>query len=128
MDEGYAEMNMLEVDNLSQSYGGMEVLHDVSFSIEAGEKVGLIGPNGAGKTTLINVINGILPPKRGNIYFAGKEITHLAAYNRASLGMARSSSKYALPSTYCNYQCFASDGRHERCSIANVPANFKSEK
>ncbi len=54
-----ATMSVLKVDNLSQSYGGLKILQDVSFGLEAGERVGLIGPNGAGKTVLLNCINGL---------------------------------------------------------------------
>lgn len=83
-------MEILKVDNLIQAYGGLEVLRNCSFSIEAGEKVALIGPNGAGKTTLLNVLNGIIAPKSGRIYFTGREITRLPTQARTNLGMARS--------------------------------------
>ncbi len=81
---------MLKVENVLQNYGGLAVLRDVSFSIEAGERVGLIGPNGAGKTTLFNILSGLLRHVSGRIYFLDKEVTRLPAYKRASLGMARS--------------------------------------
>jgi len=81
---------MLRVENLLQSYGGLSVLRDVSFNIEAGERVGLIGPNGAGKTTLFNILSGLIRHASGRIYFLDKEVTRLPAYKRASLGMARS--------------------------------------
>ena len=55
-------MEVLKVEKIMQSYGGLQVLHDVSFTLEAGEKVALIGPNGAGKTTLFNVLTGFIPP------------------------------------------------------------------
>ena len=48
-------MDVLKVENLSQSYGGLQILNGLSFRLETGEKVALIGPNGAGKTTLLNV-------------------------------------------------------------------------
>jgi len=81
---------MLRVENLLKNYGGLTVLRDVSFNIEAGERVGLIGPNGAGKTTLLNILTGLIRHASGRIYFLGKEVTRLPAYQRASLGMARS--------------------------------------
>jgi branched-chain amino acid transport system ATP-binding protein len=81
---------MLEVENLSQHYGGLAVLNSVSFSIEDGERVGLIGPNGAGKTTMLNVLTGLLPSASGQMYFLGQEVTSMPAYKRVSLGMARS--------------------------------------
>jgi branched-chain amino acid transport system ATP-binding protein len=81
---------MLRVENLHQSYGGLTVLRNVSFSIEAGKRVGLIGPNGAGKTTLLNILSGLIRHVSGRIYFLDKDVTRLPAYKRASLGMARS--------------------------------------
>jgi branched-chain amino acid transport system ATP-binding protein len=81
---------MLKVENLSKSFGGLNVLEDISFSIEAGEKVGLIGPNGAGKTTLLNVLCGLLPRTAGRIYFLGQEITNMPPHGRVLLGLAHS--------------------------------------
>jgi len=81
---------MLKVKNLSQNYGGVTVLNNISFSIKSGERVGLIGPNGAGKTTMINVLTGLLPSASGQIYFLDQDITGMPAYKRARLGMARS--------------------------------------
>lgn len=83
-------MNVLEIGNLSQSYGGLKVLENVSFSLKAREKVALIGPNGAGKTTLLNVITGMTPPLGGKIYINGQEATKLRPNNRITLGLARS--------------------------------------
>ena len=54
-------MSILEVQGLAKHFGGLKVLHDISFELEPGEKLALIGPNGAGKTTLLNVIGGQLP-------------------------------------------------------------------
>jgi branched-chain amino acid transport system ATP-binding protein len=87
---------MLRVDHLSQNYGGVSVLSNVSFSIESGERVGLIGPNGAGKTTMINVLTGLLPAASGGIYFLGQNVTDMPAYKRVALGMARSFQKNTL--------------------------------
>ena len=83
-------MEVLKVDGISQSFGGLRVLEDISFSIEAGERVALIGPNGAGKTTLINVLTGLLPPIAGRMYLLGHDITHMPPHRRVSLGLARS--------------------------------------
>jgi len=83
-------MSVLKVENLSQSFGGLKVLQGVSFSLEAGEKVGLIGPNGAGKTTLLNVLCGLTPPIAGQIYLDGHEVTHLSPDRRVALGLGRS--------------------------------------
>lgn len=83
-------MSVLKVENLLQSFGGVEVLRNVSFSLEAGERVALIGPNGAGKTTLLNVLSGLLPSRAGRVYLLGHEITNMPAHKRVSLGIARS--------------------------------------
>lgn len=66
---------LLEVEQVSRRFGGLYALRDVSFSIAAGEIVGLIGPNGAGKTTCFNVVSGVMPPTLGNICFKGRNIT-----------------------------------------------------
>jgi len=84
------EVNVMMVKNVAKSYGGLEVLQDVSFNLNSGEKVALIGPNGAGKTTLINLLNGLLYPTSGSIYFLGREITKLPTFSRVDLGLARS--------------------------------------
>lgn len=83
-------MMILEVNSLVQSYGGLNVLTEVSFSLRAGEKAAIIGPNGAGKTTLFNVLSGLVHPSSGKILFLGQDITHLPTEARASLGLARS--------------------------------------
>lgn len=83
-------MDVLKVENLAQSFGGLQVLQGLSFSLKAGEKVALIGPNGAGKTTLINILNGLIRPKTGRIYLLGHDITNLPPHARVSLGLARS--------------------------------------
>ena len=83
-------MEALRVERLSKNFGGVQALHDVSFSVEAGEKLAIIGPNGAGKTTLFNVLNGQLSATAGRVYFLGQEITAMATHRRAHLGQARS--------------------------------------
>lgn len=65
---------MLEVSNLSASYGMIPVLHNVSFKVRAGEIVTLLGSNGAGKSTILNAIQGILKPDAGDIRFQGRSI------------------------------------------------------
>ena len=77
---------MLEVNGLSKSFGGVQAVTDVSFTVEAGEIVGLIGPNGAGKTTCFNLINGLLPPSAGSIRLGGRELVGLPPYRRAAWG------------------------------------------
>jgi branched-chain amino acid transport system ATP-binding protein len=64
-------------------------LEGVSFSVEAGERLAIIGPNGAGKTTLFQLLSGMLTPSSGRIFAFGKDITNLAAHQRAALGIGR---------------------------------------
>jgi ABC-type branched-subunit amino acid transport system ATPase component len=80
---------VLAVENLSLSFGGVKAVNDVSFTIEAGEIVGLIGPNGSGKTTLINLISGFYKPATGSIRHNGMSLVGLPAYRIAQLGIAR---------------------------------------
>jgi len=82
-------MELLAINNLSKSFGGVQALTDVSFAVAAGEIVGLIGPNGAGKTTCFNLINGLLPPSAGQIRLSGTDMGGLPPYRRARLGLAR---------------------------------------
>lgn len=83
-------MEALRTENLSMVFGGVHALRDISFRIEAGERVGIIGPNGAGKTTLFNVLNGQLTATGGRIYLHGKDVTRLPTHVRARHGQARS--------------------------------------
>lgn len=80
---------LLEVTGLTREFGGLVAVSNVSFSVHAGEIVGLIGPNGAGKTTVFNMVAGSLPPSAGSIRFKGQDISGLEAHDRALLGIAR---------------------------------------
>lgn len=70
-----AENNFLEVDNITSGYGMVDVLFDVSISINKGDFVVVIGPNGAGKTTLLRSITGVIKPKKGKVYHLGEDVT-----------------------------------------------------
>lgn len=83
-------MEALRVRGLSKNFGGLQVLQDLSFAMDLGEKVAVIGPNGAGKTTLLNVVSGLLPATAGEIYITGREITKLPSHIRVRIGLARS--------------------------------------
>src|SRR6201992_1335417 len=80
---------LLEVDNVSKSFGGVAANVDISFDVMEGEILGLIGPNGAGKTSLFNAISGEVVPDTGEICLAGNRITNLRPEQRALLGIAR---------------------------------------
>ena len=79
----------MRVDGLTKSFGGDDVVHDVSFTVAAGELVALIGPNGAGKTTCFNLVNGQLAPDAGTVTLAGTRIDGLPPRAIARLGVGR---------------------------------------
>lgn len=79
---------MLELREVSASYGSFQALYDVTLDVRAGEAVGVIGPNGAGKTTLMRVISGMLPASRGSIVFEGRPLDGLPAYKVVPAGIA----------------------------------------
>jgi branched-chain amino acid transport system ATP-binding protein len=89
-------MKVLRAEHLSVNFGGVQALMDITFSVEAGEHLGIIGPNGAGKTTLFNVLNGQISPASGQIYFFGRKITNMSTNRRAHLGQARSFQQNSL--------------------------------
>ncbi|RAP64898.1 ABC transporter ATP-binding protein [Achromobacter sp. HZ01] len=87
---------LLEVDGVTLSFGGVKALTDVGFRVEPGSITTVIGPNGAGKTSLFNTISGFYKPSAGQIRFLGRDITRVAAPERARLGLARSFQNIAL--------------------------------
>jgi branched-chain amino acid transport system ATP-binding protein len=81
---------LLEVRQLSKSFGALRATDSVDFEVQEGETLAIIGPNGAGKTTLISQLAGTLRPDAGRIRFAGEDVTALSAPRRARKGFARS--------------------------------------
>lgn len=82
-------MAMLDVKNLSISFGGLKAVDDFSITIEKGQLYGLIGPNGAGKTTIFNLLTGVYKPDGGWILLDGKDITGHKAIQINQAGIAR---------------------------------------
>lgn len=80
---------MLEIHSVTQVFGGLTALRDVSFTIGQGDITGVIGPNGAGKTTLFNIISGIYRQTSGHIHLYGKDITGFPPERLARLGIVR---------------------------------------
>ena len=80
---------MLRFDSVSKHFGGLAVLHDVSFEVPTGKIFGLIGPNGAGKTTLFNLATGLLAPTSGTIRLDGEDLPGRAPHRITRLGLAR---------------------------------------
>lgn len=89
-------MPLLEVHDVSVSFGGIIALDELSFEIESGQICGLIGPNGAGKTTLFNVVSRIYQPSHGSVRFRDIELLSVPAHGIAKLGIARTFQNLAL--------------------------------
>jgi len=80
---------LLQIAQVSHSFGGLQVLRGVDFGVPAGSLTGLIGPNGAGKSTLFNIISGFLAPQRGTVRFGGRDITRDTVQTRSRAGLVR---------------------------------------
>jgi urea transport system ATP-binding protein len=80
-------MTMLSVQNLSSSYGSIQVLEDITMTVAAGRITCILGRNGAGKTTLLMNIMGLLQPTTGAIFIGDKELTRLSPERRSALGL-----------------------------------------
>jgi lipopolysaccharide export system ATP-binding protein len=78
---------MLQTEKLVKVYGGRAVVNGVDINCRKGEIVGLLGPNGAGKTTSFYMIVGLVRPNSGRVIFNGEDVTNLAMYKRARMGM-----------------------------------------
>ena len=78
---------LLKAEGLVKVYGGRRVVNNVSLDVHPGEVVGLLGPNGAGKTTSFYMIVGLIKPDAGTIFFDGHDVSKLAMFQRARLGM-----------------------------------------
>lgn len=96
-------MNILETKGLYHDFSGLQVLFDVNLQVQEGERHAIIGPNGAGKTTLFNVITGTYQPRRGEVFFKGKEITGARPNELTRLGMGRS---FQITSTFNRLTAF----------------------
>ena len=82
--------DVLTIQAMQKSFGGLKVIDDVSFSILRGSRTALIGPNGAGKTTVFNLLSGVYDVDGGTIDLDGTDITHVAPHDRVIHGMSRS--------------------------------------
>src|SRR5216683_872127 len=89
-------MSLLDVRELSVRFGGVVALDRVSFTVEAGDIVGLIGPNGAGKTTLFNVITRVYRPSDGSVSVDGSPVLKMAPHEVIRRGVARTFQNLAL--------------------------------
>ncbi|MCE5210651.1 MAG: ABC transporter ATP-binding protein [Deltaproteobacteria bacterium] len=80
---------MLRLENITQVFGGLTALEDVSFSVKEGSITGVIGPNGAGKTTLFNIVTGLYTQTKGEVFLGGENISFLNTEELAKLGLVR---------------------------------------
>ena len=80
---------MLEAVGLSREFGGVRAVNDVSFTVREATLTGLIGPNGAGKSTLLAMLAGTLPVSAGKVLYLGEDVTSVAAFRRARMGLVR---------------------------------------
>ena len=94
---------LLELDHVTKRFGRVVIAEDLSFSVGAGETVGIVGPNGAGKTSLFGLISGDLTPGAGQVNFAGRNITRLDPAARARLGIGRT---YQVPRPFTDMTVF----------------------
>ncbi len=87
---------LLSVENVNLSFGGAQVLRDVSFGVRRGEIRAIIGPNGAGKTSLLNCMSGFYRPDSGAIFYKGIDVTRVPPHQISMLGIARTFQNIAL--------------------------------
>lgn len=80
---------ILKTEHITQRFGGLVALSDISMEVHSGEIIGIIGPNGAGKTTLFNVITGIYCPTEGKVSLLGQDVTGWKPHKITQLGFAR---------------------------------------
>jgi branched-chain amino acid transport system ATP-binding protein len=87
---------ILNVQNISLSFGGVKALSDISFDVREHEIRAIIGPNGAGKSSMLNCINGVYTPQHVQITFRGQTFSHMDSHQVAVMGVARTFQNLAL--------------------------------
>ncbi|NDC61254.1 MAG: ABC transporter ATP-binding protein [Betaproteobacteria bacterium] len=87
---------VLDVNNISLSFGGVKALSNISFNVREHEIRAIIGPNGAGKSSMLNCINGVYTPQQGQITFRGQTFSHMDSHQVAVMGVARTFQNLAL--------------------------------
>lgn len=97
-------MDVLQINNLTKTFGGLVAVNDVTFKIKEGQILGLIGPNGAGKTTVFNLITGIYKVTEGKINLAGRDIQNKEPHQIAQMGITRTFQNIRLFKKMTAYQ------------------------
>jgi branched-chain amino acid transport system permease protein len=118
---------VLEVDSIRKEFGGLVAVNDISFSLKAGEIMGLIGPNGAGKSTTFNLITGVLPATRGKVRFLGERLDVLPSREIARLGVGRTFQHVQLLPTMTVLENVAL-GAHLRNKVGVLAAALRTER
>ena len=85
-----ADPSVLHLDGVSKSFGGLEVIRNLSFEVARGQRTALIGPNGAGKSTVFNLVSGVYPVTAGRIRVNGRDVTDVPSRLRMGCGVSRS--------------------------------------
>jgi branched-chain amino acid transport system ATP-binding protein len=96
-------MTLLELDRVTKRFGRVVIAEDLSFTVSAGDTVGIVGPNGAGKTSLFGLIAGDLAPDAGQVRFDGRGITRMSPAARCRLGIGRT---YQVPRPFAGMTVF----------------------
>ncbi|AEC20270.1 putative branched-chain amino acid transport system protein [Pusillimonas sp. T7-7] len=118
---------VLEVDAIRKEFGGLVAVNDISFSLKAGEIMGLIGPNGAGKSTTFNLITGVLPATRGKVRFLDDRLDALPAREIAKLGVGRTFQHVQLLPTMTVLENVAL-GAHLRSKVGVLAAALHTDR
>ncbi|NYT65236.1 branched-chain amino acid ABC transporter ATP-binding protein/permease [Alcaligenaceae bacterium] len=118
---------VLNVDSIRKEFGGLVAVNDISFTVKAGEIVGLIGPNGAGKSTTFNLITGVTPVTRGQASFMGQRLDVLPARDIAKLGVGRTFQHVQLLPTMTVLENVAL-GAHLRSNVGVWSAALHAER
>ncbi|MDO4528825.1 MAG: ATP-binding cassette domain-containing protein [Lachnospiraceae bacterium] len=109
---------ILEFEHVDAGYGRVQILHDLSFSVEEGEVYGVIGPNGCGKSTMFNALIGLIIPTKGKITFDGHDVTKVKSATRCHMGIGRT---FQVPRPFEGMSVF------ENVLVAAVHGAGKSE-
>ena len=118
---------VLQAQSLRKEFGGLVAVSDVSFTVAAGEILGLIGPNGAGKSTTFNALTGVTAPTAGRISLAGQDVTGWPARRIAGLGVARSFQHVKLVAAMSVIENVAI-GAHLRGTAGPLAALFRRDR